>query len=95
MNSYYTKTCFKTLNVNATEFVLCQPVESTYNAVETTHPAVKPKVTDLPDIKQPPGPPYMLQRYLMAPEDTVTSVIQQENLFDKTNGITKRLSTGH
>lgn len=86
MNSYYEKKHSKQqLNVNATEFVPSQLVNQKHNAAETTQPAVKPKVTYLPDMKQPPGPPYMLQRFLMAPEEAVTNVTQHENLFNNTS----------
>ena len=80
MNSYCEKTCSKQqLNVNATEFVPSMPVKPKPNAIETTQTAVKPKVTHLPVKEHLPGPPYMLQRYLMAPEDPVTNVTQTES----------------
>lgn len=79
MNSYYEKTRSKQqFNVNATEFVPSLPVKLKPNASENTQTAVKLKATHLPDIKRLPGPPYMLQRYLMAPEDPVINVTQTD-----------------
>ncbi|KAK0147807.1 hypothetical protein N1851_012498 [Merluccius polli] len=66
------------LNINATEFVPSLPVKLKPNAMETTQTAVKPKVTHLPNINHLPGSSYMLQRYLIAPEDPVINVTQTD-----------------
>lgn len=98
MNSYFERTYSKQqLNINAAEFVPSLPVEEKPKAAETTQSVVKPKVTHLPDIKQPPTPSYMLQRYLMAPENPVTlpnDVSQNHSMMDimrKQNEITTLL----
>ncbi|MED6249310.1 hypothetical protein ATANTOWER_012256 [Ataeniobius toweri] len=90
MNSYCEKTHSKQpLNVKATEFVSYLPIKSKPNATETTQPVVELRVTYSSVLKQPPGPPYMVQRYLTAAEDTIPKLTQQENMFYQTNAYQK------